>query len=97
MLEKRQRQERSVLLSSSQQREGMATHERAMFPLRAKDMAFMNSVVLGTRAKIVIPRNFSSIPDPSRTTSTTSTRISVQESERGVRVSLNAGGDFWGK
>ena len=47
-----------------------------MFPLIAKDIAFMNSVVLGTRAKRVIPRNFSSIPDPLRTTSTTSTRSS---------------------
>jgi hypothetical protein len=48
----------------------------AMLPLIAKDMAFMNSVVLGTRAKRVIPRNFSSIPEPSRMTSTTSTRSS---------------------
>lgn len=48
-----------------------------MFPLRANDMAFMNSVVLGTSAKMVIPRNFSSMPEPSRTTSTTSTRISA--------------------
>lgn len=52
------------------------THERAMFPLSANEMAFINSVVFGTRAKRVIPRNFSSMPDPSRTSSTTSTRIS---------------------
>ena len=49
----------------------------AMFSLMAKDMAFMNSVVLGTSAKSVIPRNFSCMPDPPRTTSTISTRISV--------------------
>ena len=54
------------------------THLRAMFPFMANAMAFMNSVVFGTKAKRVTPRNFSGIPDPSRTTSTTSTRISVE-------------------
>jgi hypothetical protein len=42
----------------------------------ANDMAFMNSVVLGTKANNVTPKNFSGIPDPSKTTSTTSTKIS---------------------
>lgn len=55
------------------------THLRAMLPLRANDMAFMNSVVLGTRANKVRPRNFSSIPDPFSTTSTTSTKISASQ------------------
>jgi len=50
---------------------------RAMLPFMANDIAFMNSVVLGTSAKSVMPRNFSSIPDPSSTTSTTSTNSSV--------------------
>ena len=50
---------------------------RAMFPYIAKDIAFINSVVFGTRAKRVIPRNFSSMPEPSNTTSTTSMRIST--------------------
>ena len=45
----------------------------------AKEMAFMNSVVFGTRAKSVTPSNFSGIPDPSSTTSTTSTKISAQQ------------------
>jgi hypothetical protein len=53
------------------------THLNAMLPLRAKDIAFMNSVVFGTRANRVTPRNFSSIPEPWRITSTTSTRSSV--------------------
>ena len=48
-----------------------------MFPFMAKDMAFMNSVVLGTSANNVTPRNFSSMPEPSSTTSTTSTKIST--------------------
>ena len=39
-------------------------------------MAFMNSVVFGTRANSVTPRSFSGIPEPSKTTSTTSTKIS---------------------
>ena len=38
----------------------------------------MNSVVFGTRANKVIPRNFSSIPDPVSTTSTTPTSNSTQ-------------------
>lgn len=49
----------------------------AMLPVRAKEKAFMNSVVLGTSANKVTPRNFSGMPEPSNTTSTTSTRISV--------------------
>lgn len=48
-----------------------------MFPLMANEMAFINSVVLGTSAKSVTPSSFSGIPDPSSTTSTTSTRISI--------------------
>lgn len=48
----------------------------AMFPFKANEIAFMNSVVLGTKAKRVMPRNFSSMPEPSNTTSTTSTRSS---------------------
>ena len=51
----------------------------AMFPFMAKDMAFMNSVVLGTKAKRVIPRNFSSIPEPFKITSTTSTSSSLDK------------------
>ena len=43
-----------------------------------------NSVVLGTRAKSVIPRNFSSIAKPSSTTSTVSTRISAMMAYRTV-------------
>ena len=54
------------------------SHLRAMFPFRANEIAFMNSVVFGTRANRVIPRNFSSIPDPSSTTSTTPTSNSVR-------------------
>ena len=54
------------------------TNLRAMFPCRANEIAFMNSVVFGTRANKVIPRNFSSIPDPSSTTSTTPTSNSTQ-------------------
>jgi hypothetical protein len=50
----------------------------AMFPFRANEMAFMNLVVFGTGANKVIPRNFSSIPNPSSTTSTTSTSNSIQ-------------------
>ena len=48
-----------------------------MFPFIANEIAFMNSVVFGTSANNVTPRNFSSIPEPSKTTSTTSTKISV--------------------
>jgi hypothetical protein len=44
-------------------------------------MAFMNSVVFGTRANKVTPRNFSSMLEPSRTTSTTSTRISGKKNK----------------
>ena len=49
---------------------------RAMLPLSANDIAFMNSVVLGTNAKSVTPRNFSAMPKSSSITSTTSTRSS---------------------
>ena len=49
-----------------------------MFPLRANEMAFMNSVVFGTNAKSEMPRNFSGMPEPSSTTSTTSTKISKE-------------------
>ena len=58
--------------------EHVKTYLRAMLPFMANDTAFMNSVVLGTRANSVTPRNFSSIPDPFSTTSTTFTNISVQ-------------------
>ena len=54
------------------------TYLRKMLPFMAKDIAFMNSVVLGTRANSVTPRNFSSTPEPFSTTSTTSTSISVE-------------------
>lgn len=57
------------------------TNLNAMFPFRANDIAFINSVVFGTSAKRVIPKNFSSIPDPVRMTSTTSTRISTSREE----------------
>lgn len=53
------------------------THLNAILPFMAKDIAFINSVVLGTNANNVTPRNFSSMPEPSRTTSTTSTKIST--------------------
>ncbi len=46
----------------------------------------MNSVVLGTRAKRVIPRNFSSMPDPFKITSTTSTRSSRGEHQVSLHV-----------
>jgi len=59
--------------------QGGQTHLSAMFPFMANDMAFMNSVVLGMRVKRVNPRNFSSTATPSRTTSTTSTRISTRQ------------------
>jgi hypothetical protein len=61
-------------------------HLREILPCRAKDIAFMNSVVFGTRANRVTPRNFSSIPEPSRTTSTTLTRISAEMSKIVVYV-----------
>ena len=48
-----------------------------MLPFMANDMAFMNSVVFGTSANKLSPRNFSSIPLPASTTSTTSTSISA--------------------
>ncbi len=48
-----------------------------MLPFMANEMAFMNSVVFGTSANRVTPRNFSSMPEPSKMTSTTSTKISV--------------------
>lgn len=57
------------------------THLNAIFPFNANEIAFMNSVVLGTRANKVTPRNFSSMAEPPeeespRMTSITSTRIS---------------------
>jgi hypothetical protein len=48
-----------------------------MLPFMANDTAFMNSVVLGTSANSVTPKNFSSMPEPFSTTSTTSTSNSV--------------------
>jgi hypothetical protein len=48
----------------------------AIFPFRANEIAFMNSVVFGTRANRVTPRNFSSMPEFSKITSTTSTNSS---------------------
>lgn len=59
----------------------------------------LNSVVLGTRANNVTPRSFSGIPEPSRTTSTTSTRISEPEktfslaTEVGRRTDQRTGND----
>lgn len=68
------------------------TYLRAMLPFMAKDIAFMNSVVLGTSAKSVTPRNFSSIPEPFSTTSTTSTSISVKiESISNAKHDTNEG------
>lgn len=64
------------IVSSRNLNKMLKAHLRAMLPLRANEMAFINSVVFGTRANKVTPRNFSSMPEPSRTTSTTSTRIS---------------------
>jgi len=49
---------------------------KAIFPFKANEIAFMNSVVFGTSAKRVTPKNFSSIPEPSKITSTMPTRIS---------------------
>jgi hypothetical protein len=57
--------------------EHVKTYLRAMLPFIANDIAFMNSVVLGTSANSVTPRNFSSMPDPFSTTSTTFTKSSV--------------------
>ena len=57
-------------------REGREGYDKAMLPFRAKEMALRNSVVLGTRANNVKPRNFSSMETEPRTTSTVSTRIS---------------------
>lgn len=48
----------------------------AIFPFKANEIAFMNSVVFGTRANRVTPRNFSSMPESSKITSTTSTNSS---------------------
>ena len=59
------------LVKYQPQKQKGETYLRAMFPFKANDIAFINSVVLGTRAKRVHPKNFSSIPDPSGTTSTT--------------------------
>lgn len=69
---------------------GKMTHLSAILPFKAKEKAFMNSVVLGTSANKVIPRNFSSIPEPWRTTSTTSTRISAKSITFFSRVLSNA-------
>ena len=56
-----------------------ASYLSAIFPLRANEIAFMNSVVLGTSANKVIPKNFSWIPESLNTTSTTSTSSSVEK------------------
>src|SRR5271155_2553993 len=63
----------------------------AIFPFNANEMALRNSVVLGTRANNVNPRNFSSIvPDP-RTTSTVSTKISTKSAtNKGGRTRNNS-------
>ena len=66
------------------------SHLRAMFPLRAKEMAFINSVVLGTRANTVMPKNFSSIPESLRTTSTTSTNNSKKKKRFENQLSLSS-------
>lgn len=71
----------------------MTTHDKAMLPLRANDIAFMNSVVFGTRANKVIPRNFSSMPEPSRMTSTTSTSISAKETIGRGQLGLGRAGE----
>jgi len=57
-------------------------HLNDMFPFRANEMAFMNSVVLGTSANRVIPKNFSSIPESCSTTSTTSTSNSSAQTSQ---------------
>lgn len=54
------------------------SHLKEMLPFMANEMAFMNSVVFGTSSKRVTPKNFSSIPEPSRMTSTTSTSSSTK-------------------
>lgn len=61
---------------------GWGPHLSAMLPFMANEMAFMNSVVFGTSAKSVTPRNFSGMPEPSSTTSTTSTKISAFVKDR---------------
>ena len=71
-------------------RRGRSTHDKAIFPFIANDIAFINSVVFGTNAKSVNPKNFSSIPDPANTTSTTSTNISAV-----LHVSLSSKGEWW--
>jgi hypothetical protein len=48
-----------------------------MFPFMANEMAFKNSVVLGTSANSVIPKNFSSMLEPTKIESTVLTRISA--------------------
>ena len=55
----------------------MISHLSAIFPLRANEIAFINSVVLGTSANKVIPKNFSSMPESFNTTSTTSISSSI--------------------
>jgi len=55
----------------------MGRYDRAILPLRANEMALRNSVVLGTRANNVNPKNFSSIEIEPSTTSTVSTKIST--------------------
>ena len=57
-----------------------------MLPFRANDIAFMNSVVFGTKANSETPRNFSGIDAPSSTTSTSFTRISAIAAYKSVQV-----------
>ena len=63
------------------------TYDKAMLPFSAKEMAFMNSVVFGTSANRMTPSSFSEMPEPLRTTSTTSTKISAMTAYRTVQVS----------
>lgn len=70
-------QHHSIHNQSAGRMQGRA-HLSAMFPFKANEMAFINSVVFGTRANSVTPRNFSSIPESLRTISTTSTSNSVK-------------------
>lgn len=65
------------------------TDLNAMLPDMANEKAFINSVVFGTSANRVTPRNFSSIPEPSKMASTTSTRISVSRRIYSVREDAN--------
>lgn len=63
------------------------TYDKAMLPFSAKEMAFMNSVVFGTSANRMTPSSFSEMPEPLRTTSTTSTKISAMTAYRTVQAS----------